>query len=172
MIVRLTVVLGVAALIALGSWLWRRREGRFSEAGGAFDRAEIGMGREKPSAVVVEFGGEHCGSCRIVEQRLAKLSGEIPDVRVVMIDADEHVELAQRYDVRRVPTLFVTDPSLKIVWRATGVPSEGAIREALLGPDWAGRPHPKAAPKQRTLRRRRAIVLHEDGVACEISPER
>jgi len=30
------------------------------------------------------------------------------------------------------------------VWRASGVPSEDAIMKALLGPEWAGRPHPES----------------------------
>ena len=173
MIERLLVILAVSAAVGAASWAWRRREGKFSEAGGAFKPAEIGVGRTKPSAVIVEFSGEHCGSCRIVEQRLAKLGAEIPEVRIVTVDADREPDLARRYDVKRVPTLFVTDPDLKIVWRATGVPSESAIKEALLGPDWAGRPHPVTPKKHTALRRRRRPVpLHEEGVSCEVTPER
>lgn len=167
MVERLAIVLAVVAVSLVASLVWRRREGRFSEAGGAFDRSDIGLSwREKPSAVVVEFGGEHCGSCRIVESRLAKLASEIPEVRIVSLDIESDRSLAERYDVRRVPTLFVTDPNLRIVWRASGVPSEGSIREVLLGPDWAGRPHPKTPPRV-SRRSRRAVVL-EEGIGCEV----
>lgn len=170
MIARLVVVLAVIAVVGVATWAWRRREGRFSEAGGLFDRSELGLnGGDPPSAVVVEFGGEHCGSCRIVEQRLAKLSGEIPEVRVVTIDVERAPALADRYGVTRVPTLFVTDPDLRIRWRASGVPSEDAVRTALLGPEWAGRPHPT---ERRRIRRRsrRTVTLHDEGVACEVTP--
>ncbi len=180
MITRLVVVLALTAIVLGVSWAWRRREGRFSEAGGAFDRGELGLARgQKPSAVVVEFGGEHCGSCRIVEQRLAKLSTEIPDVHVVTIDVEDQPALAKRYGVTRVPTLFVTDPELQIHWRASGVPTEDAVRKALLGPEWAGRPHPTArrhalrrASRSRRVPRReeRTITLVEDGVTCEVAP--
>ncbi|MCA1834070.1 MAG: thioredoxin family protein [Actinomycetota bacterium] len=171
MAIRLGVTLGLVALIALGAWAWRRREGRFSEAGGAFDRAALGLtSRDKASAVMVEFSGEHCGTCRILEGRLSKLAGEIPDVRVVNVKVEDNPSLADRYDVKRVPALFVTDPGLNIVWRATGLPSEDAIRQVLLGPEWAGRPQPKSLSRRRPLRRRRTITLHEEGVACEVTP--
>ena len=49
-------------------------------------------------------------------------------------------------------TLFVLDEDLRVIWRASGVPSEDAIRTALLGPDWAGRPHPGVESQQRVAR--------------------
>lgn len=143
MIVRLAIVLGVVALVALLTLWWRRREGRFAEAHGAFDRADLGLSRrERPSAVLVDFFADWCSPCRTVEQRAQKVAAEVGDVRVVKIDADERMDLAKRYEVRRVPTLFVADGDLRIVWRASGVPSEESITKALLGPGWAGRPQP------------------------------
>lgn len=157
MIVRLAVVAGVVLAVAVLSLWWRRREGRFAEAEGDFAPDELGLARgERPSAVLVEFWGENCAPCRTVETRLAKIAGEIPDVRVVGIDAGNRLDIANRHEVRRVPTVFVTDGDLRIVWRASGVPSEDSIRQVLLGPDWAGRPHPQGAPKrQRVFARRR-----------------
>lgn len=146
MTTRVLIILGVlAACGAFAAW-WRSREGRMVAADGFFEPADVGIGsRERPSAVLVEFGGEECGPCRIVEDRLQKLAGELPDVRVVSIDAGERLDLADRYGVRRVPTVFVTDPELRVIWRASGVVTEEALRGALLGPEWAGRPHPSGA---------------------------
>ena len=139
-----TVIIGIlAAVVGAGSWWWRRRDGRFTESSGSFARADLGIARgAEPSAVLVEFFGEHCGPCVTVRARIEKLSAEIPGVDVVAIDAGARLALASRYGVRRLPTLFVADRNLKIVWRASGTPTEDAIRTALLGPDWAGRPHP------------------------------
>ncbi|MGH2726967.1 MAG: thioredoxin family protein, partial [Actinomycetota bacterium] len=112
---------------------------------------------ERPAAVLVEFSGENCAPCTTVENRLHKLAGELPDVRVVSIDAGERLDLADRYSVRRVPTVFVTDPQLRVIWRASGVVSEEALRGALLGPDWAGRPHPTVAEAERPSLVRRGL---------------
>lgn len=149
MIGRLLIVLGTVVLVGILTVLWRRREGRIVEAHGAFDRSDLGLvRRDRPSAVVVDFFGEHCAPCRVVEQRLERLKGEIPDLLVVSIDAARRMDLADRYHVRRVPTLFVADADLRIIWRASGVPTEDAIRRALLGPDWAGRPRPEHEPAE------------------------
>ena len=150
MITRLLVIAAVlAACGAFAAW-WRSREGRMIAADGFFEHADVGIGpKERPAAVLVEFSGENCAPCTTVETRLQKLASELPDVRVVSIDAGERLDLADRYRVRRVPTVFVTDPQLHVIWRASGVVSEEALRGALLGPDWAGRPHPSGAEVER-----------------------
>lgn len=141
---RIIIALAVAAISIGLALAWRRREGRFTEGSGRFDRADLGLARkDKPSAVLVEFFGEGCAPCTVVQARLDKIASQVPDINVVQIDLGARMDLADRYEVRRVPTVFVTDPDLKIIWRASGVPSEDAIRQALLGPDWAGRPHPE-----------------------------
>jgi thiol-disulfide isomerase/thioredoxin len=149
--IRLAVILGVLAVIGAVTLWWRRREGRFAEAHGRFDRTDLGIERrERPSAILVEFWGENCAPCVTVQERLERIASEVPDVRIVGIDAGARMDLSDRYEVRRVPTVFVADSDLRIIWRASGVPSEDAIRGALLGPDWAGRPH----PQQERARRR------------------
>ena len=150
MITRIVVIVVVLAACAAFSVWWRCRDGRLVEADGFFEPGDLGMtGRERPAAVLVEFSGENCAPCTTVENRLHKLAGELPDVRVVSIDAGERLDLADRYGVRRVPTVFVTDPQLRVIWRASGVVAEDAIRGALLGPDWAGRPQPNAIEAER-----------------------
>lgn len=143
MTTRIVVAIGVLALCGAFTLWWRRREGRMVEASGSFDRRDLGIGaRETPCATVVEFYGEGCAPCVTVEARLEKIAAEVCDLRVIQLDAGERLDLADRYNVRRVPTIFVTDPDLRIVWRASGVPTEDAIVKALLGPEWAGRPNP------------------------------
>lgn len=145
MILRLAIAIAVIAIVLGFGWWWRRREGRFTEASGRFDRTDLGLQwRERPAAVLVEFFGEHCAPCVTVQRRIEKLAAELPEISVVSIDAGARLDLADRYAVRRVPTLFVADENLRISWRASGVPSEEAIRSALLGPGWAGRPHPES----------------------------
>ena len=146
MIVRVAVAVAVLAACGAFTLWWRRREGRLVEADGFFDRRDLGIGlRELPCATIVEFYGEGCAPCLTVEKRLDHIAETVCDVRVIRLDAGDRLDLADRYNVRRVPTLFVTDPDLHIRWRASGVPTEDAIIRALLGPEWAGRPNPSLA---------------------------
>lgn len=141
------VIVGIFLLATAGfTFWWRKREGSFTEADGMFDKASLGISRsDKPCAAVVEFYGEGCAPCTTVEARLDKIAAAVCDLKIIKVDAGARLDLAERYNVKRVPTLFVTDENLNIVWRASGVPSEQAIMQALLGPEWAGRPHPDSA---------------------------
>jgi thiol-disulfide isomerase/thioredoxin len=153
LIVRLIVALAVAGIAAALALLWRRREGRFDEGTGRFTPADLGIVKlERPSAVLVEFYGVDCAPCVTVQKRIAKIAAEVPELQVVSIDAGARMDVADKHEVRRVPTLFVLDPDLRVIWRASGVPSEDAIRTALLGPDWAGRPTRGTIQQQRVKR--------------------
>jgi thiol-disulfide isomerase/thioredoxin len=148
LIVRITIAIAVSVLSLVLALLWRRREGRFTAGTGRFDRSELALSRrDKHAALLVEFFGEDCAPCDVVQSRIEKIAAEVPDVGVVSIDAGARMDVADRHEVRRVPTLFVLDDDLRVIWRASGVPSEDAIRTALLGPDWAGRPHAES-PQQ------------------------
>ena len=106
MIVRVAVALAVAAVSIGLAIAWRRKEGRFSEGSGRFDRADLGIAkREHPSAVLVEFFGEDCAPCVTVQNRIGKIAREVPGVQIVSIDAGAQLDVAGRHDVRRVPTL-------------------------------------------------------------------
>jgi thiol-disulfide isomerase/thioredoxin len=148
---RLLIAFGVLAACGAFTLWWRRREGRMVETDGSFDRRDLGLGfRDKPCATIVEFFGEGCAPCVTVEKRLDHIAETVCDLRVIRIDAGERLDLADRYNVRRVPTIFVMDPDLSIRWRASGVPSEDAIVNALLGPEWAGRPNPSLADAEQS----------------------
>lgn len=134
MIERVLIVAAVLALTALFAYLWQRRDGRFSQADDdtSFRPGDLGLSRDdRPEAVLVEFGGEHCAPCRTVERHLHKLAGDTPGLRIVTIDAGERLDLADRYGVRRIPTVFVADRDLQILHRASGAVTEQALREAL-----------------------------------------
>ena len=65
---------------------------------------------EPPQLVV--FMSPASGRCRRVEGFLAQVLQRRANhrtFRVYRVDADRHVELAERFDVRAVPTLFVVE---------------------------------------------------------------
>ncbi|MFP5225369.1 MAG: thioredoxin family protein [Actinomycetota bacterium] len=140
---RLLILLALTVLVVAFAFWWRRREGHFVEADGSFEPSDLGLGRrDRKQATIVEFYGESCPPCDVVRKRLDLISEQVPGIRVVAINAGDRLDLSDKYQVRRVPTVFVTDERLRICWRASGVPSEHEIMSVLLGPEWAGRPHP------------------------------
>jgi thioredoxin 1 len=66
--------------------------------------------KASPLPVVVEFWATWCPPCLAMAPMLASLAAEHADqLRVFKIDADEHPELARRYEVLSVPTFLVFD---------------------------------------------------------------
>jgi thioredoxin 1 len=57
--------------------------------------------------VVVDFWAVWCRPCRAVSRELEKLEAEHPEVRLVKVNTDEEPELAQRYNVRTIPTILL-----------------------------------------------------------------
>jgi thioredoxin 1 len=76
--------------------------------------------KSSPLPVVVEFWATWCPPCVAMAPMLESVAAEhAEELRVVKIDADEHPELARRYEVMSVPTFLVFD--------------QGALRRRMVG---------------------------------------
>ena len=62
---------------------------------------------DKP--VLVDFFATWCGPCRMVGPILEEIAEEREDIKVVKIDVDQEPELAAKYGVASIPTLFVIE---------------------------------------------------------------
>ena len=149
------------AIATVGGLGLRRRNGRFrpvaasvavraaaSTASGA-DQAVAGMARSGPEgaapyiswaelgqplgarATLVQFSSAFCAPCRATRQVLAEVAGMTAGVAHVEIDAESHLELVRRLDVRRTPTVFVLGPDGRIARRASGQPRKADLIAAL-----------------------------------------
>ena len=82
--------------------------------------------------VLVDFAAEWCGPCKMQKPILKQLVGKIGSkARVVTIDVDRNKTIAQKYQVRSVPTLAIFKNG-KVVWRESGLKQLGQL-ERLIG---------------------------------------
>jgi thiol-disulfide isomerase/thioredoxin len=141
------VVLVVVLLAATAFGLWRRRQdGRIrgvDPVRGADGHAEAhDDGRERLSpidlgaelgarATLVQFSTAFCAPCRATRRVLGEVAEQVDGVAHVEIDAEGHLDLVRRLDVRRTPTVFVLDSTGAVVRRAVGQPRTADVVAAL-----------------------------------------
>jgi thioredoxin 1 len=89
------------------------------------------MSMSKP--VLFDFFATWCGPCRLqtpILEELEKKMGESIEIRKV--DVDQHMDLAEKYGIRVVPTLII-EMDGKIVQSMEGV-TDAATLEKILKP--------------------------------------
>lgn len=137
--VGILILIGALA-IALGFGLYRRTvDGRF--AAGArtptawtqivdslADSAPADLGER---ATLVQFSSAFCAPCRTTRVVLADVAASDSGVQHVEVDAEQHLELVRRLDIRRTPTTLVLDHTGREVGRATGAPRKQQVLDAI-----------------------------------------
>ena len=82
-------------------------------------------------ATLLQFSSAFCAPCRATRRILAEVAGMADGVAHVEIDAESHLDLVRRLDVRRTPTVFVLGPDGRIAQRASGQPRKADVIAAL-----------------------------------------
>jgi len=84
---------------------------------------------DKP--VLIDFFATWCGPCQSLSPILQEVAREVGDgARVIKIDVDKNPSIAQKYQVRGVPTMVIFKNGQPI-WRQSGVLPKQAIVEAI-----------------------------------------
>lgn len=130
------LLLAVVAALALG--LRRRHvDGRFRSPSPDHDTAWQQIVAADPGArpgeraTLVQFSSAFCAPCRTARVVLGEVAAREEGVRHVELDAEHHLELVRRLDVRRTPTTLLLDRDGHEVLRAAGAPRKEQVLAAL-----------------------------------------
>jgi thiol-disulfide isomerase/thioredoxin len=145
-IIALVVALAVATVTGL---VWQRTNGRMravrssaqapapvaaktteTEPGPVITGDELGLPLGE-RATLVQFSTSFCAPCRATRTILAEVAGMVDGVAHVEIDAESHLDLVRRLDIRRTPTVLVVGPDGRITKRASGQPRKADVVAAL-----------------------------------------
>jgi thiol-disulfide isomerase/thioredoxin len=135
-LIALIAALAVATAAGLA---WQRANGRMRsggkraaapDSGPLLTAAELGeqLGQR---ATLVQFSTAFCAPCRATRRILAEVAGMTEGVLHVEIDAESHLDLVRRLDIRRTPTILVLGPDGRIAKRASGQPRKADVIAAL-----------------------------------------
>jgi thiol-disulfide isomerase/thioredoxin len=76
---------------------------------------------------LVQFSTAFCSPCRTTKVILSSTAELVPGVVHVEIDAESHLDLVNRLDIRRTPTTLIVDHEGVIRNRAVGVPKKDEL---------------------------------------------
>jgi thiol-disulfide isomerase/thioredoxin len=91
---------------------------------------ELGMPLGE-KATLVQFSSAFCAPCRTTRVVLEDVAQMVSGVTHVEVDAESHLELVRRLDVRRTPTVLVLDAGGVVRVRAAGAPRKADVIAAL-----------------------------------------
>ena len=80
---------------------------------------------------LVEFYATWCGPCQAMMPAIKEVSQRVGDsAKVIKIDIDRNQKLANKLNIRSVPTLMIYKEG-KVVWRQTGGMSAKQLERAI-----------------------------------------
>ncbi len=81
--------------------------------------------------VLVDFHAEWCGPCKMQSPILVELARELEGkIKVIKIDVDKNQEIANRFQIRGVPTLALFKNG-QVVWRQSGLVQKNQLKSIL-----------------------------------------
>jgi len=133
--VKTFVPLVIVLIAATGFGLWyQRTRGEFRKKktvnGPRLTAAIVGTDLGS-RATMVQFSSAFCTPCRATKALLEDMVKSMPDVRYAHVDAESHLELVRKLDIRSTPTtLFLNGDGVE-VGRAMGTPKRAQVLAAV-----------------------------------------
>lgn len=127
------VVLAAVAVAAAFGLYRRATDGRVRAVANDAPRlAQADLGQELGAgATFVQFSSTVCAPCRATRSLLSTLVADDPALSHVEINAEERLDLVERFGIVRTPTVLVLDATGVVRQRITGAPRKPEVLEAL-----------------------------------------
>ena len=86
------------------------------------------LNNEKP--VLLDFYADWCGPCRMLAPILDEIAQDHPEYVIAKVNVDENPELANRYGVMSIPSVFVFDKG-QLINQSLGVKPKQQLLDML-----------------------------------------
>ncbi|MBN2604527.1 MAG: thioredoxin [Bacilli bacterium] len=80
--------------------------------------------------IILDFYADWCAPCRMIGPVLEQIAEEVKDIRVVKVNVDENIELANEFGVRGIPALYVLKEGKTVAQKAGFMPKDALIEWA------------------------------------------
>ena len=130
----LWVLLGALALTVAVGLLLRARNGTIRDTAPDDSLREVLAALDATPgerATLLQFSSAFCAPCRATRRILGEVTELVPGVAHVEVDAEQHLDLVRRLDIRKTPTTLVLDAAVREVKRAAGQPRKADVLAAL-----------------------------------------
>ena len=129
------IPLAIVLVAATGFGIWyQRTRGEFRKKktvnGPKLTAAIVGT-ELGTRATMVQFSSAFCTPCRATKVLLEDMVKTMPDVHYAHIDAESHLELVRKLDIRSTPTTLFLNGAGVEVGRAMGTPKRAQVQAAI-----------------------------------------
>ncbi len=127
--------LAIVLVLSSGYGVWyRTSRGRIKGKSGAMaliSSADIDGSSFGSRVTLLQFSSAFCSPCRATRALLTDITADMADVVHIDLDAEGHLELVRRLDIRSTPTTLILDGNQVEVGRAVGAPKRDQVTKAI-----------------------------------------
>lgn len=81
----------------------------------------------KTGYTLVDFFADWCGPCKMLSPLLEEVSEEYKDIKFVKVNVDDNMDLAERYTIMSIPTVYIFKDN-ELIHSLTGYTNKDGLR--------------------------------------------